>query len=177
MVSTMQNTFSHTSILKIFPRVKARSMISWTERGLIEPLQNAIGRGSSRVYSYTNLIEIAIISELLQYRIPFTNILLAMRSDEMENLLKKKLWDTIFWISNGVTLSRHIPLISFGVTPIDKFLDKGGELIMGAKGIAIYGESRSIVLGKTDPITFKSSAIVINVSTLKRYVDSMIKKL
>jgi DNA-binding transcriptional MerR regulator len=175
----MDNEFTHSNILKIFPNVKARTMISWSERGLIQPLQDAAGRGSARIYSYTNIMEIGIIKELLQHGIPFSHIVIAMRSDKMKNLLKSEMWDTIFWISRGETLglSKRMPVVSFGVTPIDEFLVTGGKMIMGVGTMTLTEESTGRVMEGPFPVTFKSSAVVINVSTLKQYVDYMIRKL
>jgi DNA-binding transcriptional MerR regulator len=161
MMITMKNTFIHTDILKIFPRVKARTMISWSERGLIQPLQDASGRGSSRVYSYKNLIEIGIISQLLQYGISFSQILLIMRSDEMTNLLKKESWDVIFYISYSDAEKPNTSIV-FDVNP--------------QKEVVADSMRRRVAL-MNDPILSAPSAIGINVGVLKRYVDSMIKKL
>lgn len=173
----MNTTFNHSDILKVFPGIKARTLISWSERGLIRPLQKASGRGSSRVYSYTNLIEIAILNELLQYGIPFAHIMLVMRGKEMRGLLKDEQWDSIFWISREETLGlpRLYPVMSYGVMPFNEFLDKGGRMIMAPKGMPIT-DKRSGKVIKTLPIDFCSSAIVINIKTLRQHVDYMINK-
>ena len=175
----MKNQFSHTDTLKIFPNVKVRTLISWSERGLIKPLQDASGRGSARAYSYTNLIEIGIINELLQYGIPFTNIQLSMRSANMKNLLKNKAWDMIFWISNGTTgrFDKSIPVLYSGVLPVNEFMRKGGRILTSQGQAFSETSDHSAAIKETEPFIFKFSTIVINVSSLKSYVDYMIKKL
>ena len=171
----MEHTFTHTRILHIFPHVKARSMISWSERGLIKPLRDAVGRGSSRLYSYTNLIEISIISELLRYSLPFSTIKLVMRNEDMKRIFRDGRWNTIFYISNGVTggESKRTPAVSF--ESANDFLKKGGEMIMGAGKFSLEAESSGRVIERTPPIPFNASAIVININALKSYVDHMIK--
>ncbi len=159
----MQDEYTHTNILKIFPSVRARTLISWSERGLIQPLQEAMGRGSSRMYSYINLIEIAIISELLRYGISFSHIALIMHDTQMKTLLRHQDWDTVFWISRG---KRPLPYqkadISVGFMYLNDFLRNAGDLIIG---------------NERTTFTSKTSAILVNISALKYYVDNMIKKL
>ena len=163
----MQNTFSHSNILQIFPKIKVRSLISWSERKLIIPIQDAAGRGSSRIYSYSNLIEIGIISELFRYSLSFFHISSVMRDDAMQSLLKNESWDTIFWFAHGTPSG--VPNIykefSCGSAPITEFKKRGGEILVGPIRIS------------NDPFEFASSAIIVNVGRIKDYVDHMITKL
>jgi hypothetical protein len=159
----MNKTFCHADILNIFPWLKARTLISWTERGLIHPLLDAAGRGSSRVYSYTNLIEIGILNELLRYGIPFSLIQVAMRSEALQIVLKADKWESIFWINQELSLAdvpmdKAPPFFSlYGIIPVDEFLRNGGKLILKSKEI--------------------TSAIIINISSLKAFIDGRIKKM
>lgn len=156
-----------------------RTLISWSERGLIEPLRDASGRGSARAYSYTNLIEIGIINELLQYGVPFTNIQLSMRSANMKKLLKNKTWDMVFWISNGTTgrFDKSMPVLYSGVLPVHEFMRTGGKILTSqGQSFSEIGDHNAAIK-ETEPFIFKFSTIVINVSSLKSYVDHMIKKL
>ena len=56
----MEYEFTHGDLRKIFPWIKSRTLIYWVERGLFKPdITEASGRGTTRKYSYKNLIEIA----------------------------------------------------------------------------------------------------------------------
>ena len=61
----MKTAFRQSDILKIFPWIKRRTLMSWSEIGLIQAeYGEAQGRrGVWRSYSYDNLLEIALISE------------------------------------------------------------------------------------------------------------------
>lgn len=171
----MEQKFSHTDILDIFPEVKARTLITWVERGLIKPYQDAVGRGSSRLYLYTNLIEISIISELHRYSIPFSTLKILMSNEKMKRIFKEKAWDTIFWITNGVTggAANLEPSVRFA--RVDDFLKNGEAMIMGAGNFSATDESRGKLKG-TIPTSLNASAIVINISSLKDYVDSRLRR-
>lgn len=163
----MEHTFSHTNILKIFPTIKVRSMISWSERGLIKPLQDASGRGSSRIYSYKNLIQIGIISELLRYGLSFSNISGVMRHGGIEDILENEEWDTIFWFAHGTpsgVLNIHNEF-SYNSAPITLFKKRGGEMLLGQARMS------------NDSFEFVPSALILNVGKIKDYVDHMITKL
>jgi len=56
-------TFSSSEIQKIAKITKMQA-IHWTQTGIITPLEDARGRGSRRLYSWKNLIEIMICREL-----------------------------------------------------------------------------------------------------------------
>ena len=90
--------FVHKEVLKIFPWIKPRTLISWSERGLIQPeYKEASGRGTRRRYSYQNLIEIGFISELLDYGIPFNMIRIFIQDQEgLGKELRKKGFDIVF---------------------------------------------------------------------------------
>jgi DNA-binding transcriptional MerR regulator len=67
----MNRGFYHRDVLKIFPDIKARTLISWSEKGLIHPQVEPENRGGKRVYAHINLLEIAFIAYLLKFQIPF----------------------------------------------------------------------------------------------------------
>lgn len=167
MLRTMHNTYSHANILKIFPNIKVRSLISWSERGLIKPLQDAAGRGSSRIYSYTNLIEIGIIAEFFRYGLGFSNVSSLMSSNMMQDILKKKSWESVVWFSYGTpaNIKNTNCLISFGSAPIKEFSNRGGQLLIGSPRMSNHPEE------------FAASAIVVNLSAISDLVDNMITKL
>ena len=94
----MHDKFLHRDILNIFPWLKPRTLISWSERGLIKPdFSNAAGRGSSRVYSYGNLIEIGIVSEFLGHGIPFSIIEGIMNGSAVRKMKEEKDFNVVIW--------------------------------------------------------------------------------
>ena len=67
--------FQHKDVLRLFPWIKARTLISWVERGLVKPdFQDAAGKGTRRGYSYKNLIEILLVDELLSWGISYRDV-------------------------------------------------------------------------------------------------------
>lgn len=58
-------TFNHKDVLRIFPILKTRTLINWCERGLLTPKTPPSGSGTRREYSAENLLEIAVIRELV----------------------------------------------------------------------------------------------------------------
>ena len=62
----MEKTYSSSEIQRIAMITKMQA-IHWTQTGVITPLQDARGRGSRRVYSWENLIEMMICRELSKY--------------------------------------------------------------------------------------------------------------
>ena len=93
----MDLRFTHKDVLRIFPGIKARTLISWMERRLIVPFTSASGRGSSRIYSYLNLIEIGIVSEFLKHGIPFSVIEEVMTSPAVKKLKEEKDFDVVIF--------------------------------------------------------------------------------
>jgi hypothetical protein len=165
----MRDTFHHTDILKIYPTVKVRSMLTWSERGLIQPLQDAAGRGSSRIYSYKNLIEIGIIGELTRYGFSFSHISALMRSANMQYFLQNGEWDMVVWFAHGTPagVPNRDNLICSGSAPISKFVAQGGMMLAGPNGL----------LSTVDPMEFTSTVLVLNISMIKNYIETMINKL
>lgn len=163
MSCIMKDRFTHSDVLKIFPWLKARTIISWAERELIRPVLDASGRGSSRVYSYVNIMEIGIVSELLHYGIPFLLIQATMRHKGIQAILKNKRWNSIIWIDREL-FRENLPMDKtasfssrYGVVPVEEFVRKGGKLIMRSRDV--------------------TSAIVININSLKGFIDVRIRQI
>ncbi len=58
-------TYRHADILKIFPDLKTRTLISWSEKEFFRPYHNPHGTGTRREYSEVNLVQIGILRALL----------------------------------------------------------------------------------------------------------------
>jgi DNA-binding transcriptional MerR regulator len=164
----MKSEFLHRDLMKIFPTIKPRTIISWAERRLIEPdIRDASGRGSSRRYSYENLIEIAFISELASLELPFARIKHVVRSEKFREIVKKHKWDQVLCIAHDPSQKeRHEKKIS--VYSVADFLRDGGEYLLGHfrdKG----GRPISSVL--------TSSALIVNVDALNKKLTQKIEDL
>lgn len=64
----MEKTYSSSEIQRIAKITKMQA-IHWTQTGVITPLQDAKGRGSRRIYSWQNLIELMVCRELNKYNV------------------------------------------------------------------------------------------------------------
>ncbi len=61
-------TYGSTEVQKL-ARISKMQAIHWTQVGAVTPLEDARGRGSRRVYSWQNLIEMMICRELNRFTI------------------------------------------------------------------------------------------------------------
>ena len=169
----MISEFRHSDLMKIFPSLKPRTIISWSERELLEPdIQDAAGRGSSRCYSYKNLIEIAIIGEFLSYGMPFSFVRKVVRSRQFRQAMNEQRWDTVFCITHvvdsGMKLieSENSIFEHFSIHPVVEFSDKGGRNLLG-----------SLQSGKESASNLTKSAIVVNIHTLDKIVKRRVGQL
>jgi hypothetical protein len=92
MSGEMDKTYSSSEIQRIAKITKMQA-IHWTQTGVITPLQDAQGRGSRRVYSWGNLIEMMICRELNRYKVErgiMANIIHAFNKPSSEF---KNYWD------------------------------------------------------------------------------------
>lgn len=156
----MDNQYLHRDILKIFPWLKPRTLISWSERGLLKAdFGEASGRGSSRIFSYSNLIEIGILSELLQNGIPFAIIRLITESSHMKDIISKKAFNQVILfqrqlVNSNVPMDKAAPWVGACVSlTVADFLENGHSLLSNA-----------------------TTLIVLNVESIKKFLDSRIKK-
>ena len=162
----MSDMFKHSEVKILFPGINPRSLISWSERKLLKPLKDADGRGSSREYSFTNLIEISIIDELFQYRIPFSQINLAMQNAEMKKSLNLSQYDSVFYILHKRIYEADSPepCISLGIMNIKDFYQAGTEAMIGQTP---WSSTSKVI----------TSLLVINISAHYEYVKWMVSKL
>lgn len=127
-------------------------MISWIEKGLITPLHEPDNRGGKRIYSYHNLIQIAIVHELAMYSFPLKSI---KRENKILDQCKQNDYENFLVICffpvftlDGKTKKRKAESrwsLSWSVEPMEEF--------------------------KISERTTFSSALVINIKRLKQLVD------
>jgi DNA-binding transcriptional MerR regulator len=87
--------FRHKDVIKIF-NLKTRTLISWSEKGLFQPLKKPSGPGNWRKYSYSNLIEIGFIEWLMANGMPLNKIKFLMAGNNFREMIKKRKWDSLF---------------------------------------------------------------------------------
>lgn len=147
--------YSHKQIRQIFPWIKPRTLISWSERSLIKPNKDAFGRGTRRLYLYDNLLEIAFADELLQFGMHFGMI--QMMIGEFQNEIKKKNYDFVFVIYQNK----------------DLYPDSGPWREWAAMALDKYIKTN---LFNSDKRT-TTSVMVINVKEMKGYIDNRLKEI
>jgi DNA-binding transcriptional MerR regulator len=133
----MKKEFLHRDVMKIFTWIKSRTLMSWTERGLLTPtFGDAAGPGTSRRYAFPNLIEIAFINELLSYGMAFSMIKIYINQKIYKEMIESQNWDMIFWVkreelpSKGLSADKSAPFIeTAGLSACSDFHKKAGELL------------------------------------------------
>jgi DNA-binding transcriptional MerR regulator len=189
----MHEQFLHRDILNIFPWLKPRTLISWSERGLIKPdFSNAAGRGSSRVYSYANLIEIGIVSEFLGHGIPFSIIEGIMNGSAVTKMKEEKDFHVVIWSDRTIhgvtaqlrttnqfsaqTTSGTVPLSMAGwphgqaVKPFTRVTADTSACVKIDDFLAHGG--KLLLGGGREDVT---SVLIVNVRGIKMYVDRQIR--
>jgi len=160
----MQTEFFHRDLTRIFPWISPRTLIYWVERGLVQPsIENASGRGSARRYSYSNLIEIAFINELLSIGLPFSKIQRIVKTKEYREIIENHRWDSVFWeymrvVPARASKDRGAPH-EFGVnfSTRKEFKEYWGKYLFGSH--------------------FTSSVIIVSFSALEHFVREHIQKI
>ena len=157
-----QNKFAHKHVRQIFPWIKPRTLISWSERGIVKPaFEDAFGRGSRRLYSYGNLLEIAFADELLRYGIHFGMIQMAMAEFRIvANKDNHKYLFVFCRYKDGMLSTQGLP--------------EWGEWYSMPKDKFNYGYI--FLLGKSES-RLTTSALVLDLETIKEYIDGRLKKI
>jgi DNA-binding transcriptional MerR regulator len=162
----MEKLFKHGEVKKIFPWVSDRTVMVWAEKGLVSPTTQAGGRGKHRGYSYSNLIEVAFINQLLYMKMPFSEIEMIVRTDEYRQIITNQLWNTVFWqirqiVSAPVPMDKSFPWVGeYGFADLNDFHAKGGHYILGSGKMA----------------DFTTTALIVNFASLKAFVDKQISR-
>lgn len=159
--SHIKAQFNHRDILAVFPSIKPRTLISWSEKGLIKPLEKPINRGGKRIYSYENLIEIGFIRELLSWGLGFNKISSIVNHKEFKQYFHKYNYKSIF-------ILKMYPLASIS----SKTKKRVGEVRWSLKWEVI-----PISKFRIHPEAGFTSALSVNLKRLKVYIDDGLKPL
>jgi DNA-binding transcriptional MerR regulator len=99
---TKQGEYHHQDILRIFPDINPRTLISWVEKRIIKPLAEPETRGGKRVYSYQNLMEIAFVRELaLYFGMSFKYIQLFMKNKDLQRAFQTGEYTPVYFRDVG----------------------------------------------------------------------------
>jgi DNA-binding transcriptional MerR regulator len=159
--------FKQKDVLRIFPDLTARQLIHWAQIGIIRPHvegrdPQTPGRGKWRQYSLKNLYQIGIILELLMYGISlwYIRALLNPPGNINPPLSAKNM--------DGVMLIRAIR----GKGPHESPPPSAAEFFswqdFQSQGVEKLVESH--------PNWVTASSVVINLRTIKEYVDRQVQE-
>jgi len=150
--------YYHKDVLKIFPDIKPRSLIHWAEIGLITPSEEPGNRGGKRGYSYSNLITIGLIRQLLMHGLDIREARDIILHEEVQDKLKIGNYEWLFHIELGLLLA------------IDRKDGKPFDLINALVNWEICD------VGEYKPnIDVTASGLFVNVAYIKRFVDDALK--
>jgi len=150
--------FYHKDILNCFPSLHPQTLISFSEKGLIKPLSEPQSRGGKRVYSYSNLIEIAFIHSLMAYGISLKTIKRVVTSKPFQESLIKGEFDKFF-----IMCTRYLSMI-------DPKAKKRVQETYWNMEWDILSKSDFKNIKKFDPES-SDTMIVINLRRMKEIVD------
>ena len=153
--------FTHKDILAVFPSIRPRTLISWSEKGLINPLEKPINRGGKRVYSYENLIEVGFIRELLSWGVGLNRIRSIVNHNEFKQKFHENKYQSIF-------LYEVYPLASISSKTKKRTSEVRWSLswdIMPISKFRIHPEANA------------SSRLSVELKIIKKYIDDGLKAL
>ena len=69
----LNDTYRHKDIMNVYPDLSGRSLVSWSEKGILNlpPERDAVGRGSVRRYTFDEVIQAGVIRELMGHGLTF----------------------------------------------------------------------------------------------------------
>jgi DNA-binding transcriptional MerR regulator len=94
----MDKTYRWKDIKKYYPELCQRTVMSWMERGLIKPYKDATGRGTKRIYSLGNMVEIGIMRALLNIGLPFRMIMQVANSSAYRATIESNQYRNESWL-------------------------------------------------------------------------------
>lgn len=150
--------YFHKDVIRIFPDLRPRTVISWAEKGLVKPGVEAKGRGDRRVYTYSNLVEIGFIHELVSLGIPSGEIKRTLKQADVKEALQDRAPDQLLVMGFHHVIARSTV----------------------ERRIKHIGRERLFV-GVWSPDTLSkdvnqlSSAVVVNLSKLRSVIDEGLK--
>ena len=176
-------SYQHKDIIKIFPDLSSRSLVSWAEKEILAPdHSDAKGRGTVRKYSFDNVVQAGIIRELMGLGLTFRDIKTFI-TDHWKKEMKKFEYDCVLIVQRhmfGVNLRRRPDKTSSAfvlkhhfdvrVFSLDEFEKYGRDVIFGTSTYT-KKKKKLVPIGKSQTI---SSVLLVDV---KRIYDHVINEL
>jgi DNA-binding transcriptional MerR regulator len=88
--------FFNRHVLIVYPEIKTRTLISWSEKGIISPLEQPVNKGGRRVYSYENLIEIGLTRLLSLKGVPIHTLKALLNNKKLKTALRSNGYRNFF---------------------------------------------------------------------------------
>jgi len=102
-------TFQHKDILRIYPDLSARSLVSWSEKSLLTPDHgDATGRGTVRRYSFDNVMQAGVIRELFILGFGFRDIR-TFFTEHWKNEMKRFNYDCVLIMHRQTIRASNVP--------------------------------------------------------------------
>ncbi len=152
--------YQHKDILQLFKDLSPRSLVSWTEKGLLAPeYGDARGRGTVRKYSFDNVMQIGVIKELMSLGFTFREIK-GLFTDDYKTKMKDLKYDCVFFWQR--------PMLRDGQSQKFEYLFRSYILSMeefnNLKAESIFEDFDTYINGKWS--THKSGMSIINFTAI-----------
>ncbi len=169
------STYQHKDIIKIFPDLSPRSLVSWAEKEILIPgVEDARGRGTVRRYSFDNVIQAGIIRELMALGVTF-RIIKNFLGEKLRKRIKKLDYECVLliqWkifkadnVADEFKVVRHPDVI---VISIKDFNDLKANDIFSLIYIGEEGGTERVTPMDENPSI--QSALTVNISRIHKYV-------
>lgn len=164
-----RDTFQHKDILRIFPDLSARSLVSWSEKGLLTPdYGEAMGRGTVRRYSFDNLIQAGVIRELFLLGFGFRDIK-TFFTEHWKKEMKRFKYNCVLILQRQTFRAANVrgrifPNFSLRVYGMEYFNSLGAKAIFEDSTYPVDG-SELVPIGECQ---FTTSVVVVDVSKIIR---------
>lgn len=153
MMVTKMTTYGSTEIQRL-AKISKMQAIHWTQIGAVIPFRDAKGRGSRRMYSWQNLIEMLICRELNKFTVE-TRVMVGILEYLRDSCIRTQKGMVSFWeLLQKEPETDRVFLSLIAVTA------GGGSPLRGGYGVSTYEELKA-GLKKN-----QASALIINVRGL-----------
>jgi DNA-binding transcriptional MerR regulator len=186
--------FKLSELSRIFG-VNRHLIINLVERGIISPLEDATGRGRSRLYSYANVVQIGIFLQLTKLNLSYSRAshLLSI----VKSMIARESFEGLHYIcvvgfvggesqelnifeSPGKKISPEEALAAvkswFSTPGIDPIKEVEKQIKEGEKQIKVMAPT-PVELKSSIPETSFSSFFLLNVRNIQEEIDSRIANL
>lgn len=173
-------TYQHKDIIRVFPDLSPRSLVSWSEKGILIPgVEDARGRGTVRRYSFDNVVQAGIIRELMALGVTFRIIKNFLGEESRKEIIELN-YECVLLIQWKVYKVDNVPdefkvarHPDVRVISIKDFNDLKASAIFS---LILIGEKRGTKRAiPVDENPSIQSALTVNISRIHKYVVRELK--